>query len=204
MLQGLAHRQQQVQTIQQCASGHRALAFHLASGQADQEHSGLFGEGALLTHQSPDQRTGLTGNQQPFEQGKAAFLLPLFELLACPLEQLEVGFDAPAPVVPQGQALSRHLGHIAQQVPFSQQLSPGVQDSTDHQPGRQRLSRLRGDSGSVGVLAFRFGGTGQHHSRFGQPLHSGLTLVGDLPHLSEAQVGCHLPQRLRLLRIFDP
>lgn len=59
VFQGLAHRQQQVQTIQQCAGSHRALAFHLPSDQADREPSGLFGEGTLLAHKSPGPPWGI-------------------------------------------------------------------------------------------------------------------------------------------------
>lgn len=66
---------------------------------------------------------GLTGDQQALENGRDGFLLPSFQLLASLLEQLEVGFDPPTPVVPEGNLdIGNRAGQVAQQEPVGQRF----------------------------------------------------------------------------------
>lgn len=123
MFQGFERGEAGMEASEKCRGGNRSGALHRPSGNPHEESTRLFGEDPLGAHESPRQGTGLTGDQQALENGRDGFLLPSFQLLASLLEQLEVGFDPPTPVVPEGNLdIGNRAGQVAQQEPVGQRF----------------------------------------------------------------------------------
>ena len=134
------HRQHRPQSCQQSGGGVWAGAFGLTAAEADQRRLQLHRGRAGVGLQLPDGHAGHRGHQHPPEDRRAGFLLPMFQLLAVRLEQFEITFNAPSPVVTAGQLLrgQHRLRSIRQQVPGRQRATAWVADLHDDQPQRER------------------------------------------------------------------
>ena len=123
MFEGFDHGEQSIEAVEERWGCDGGRAFHLSSGKPHEESARLFGEGSLDAHEAPSQGACLTSDQQAFEDGGAGFLLPSLQLLASLFEQLEVGFDSPPPVIPEGNlGIGNRVGQVAQQEPVGQRF----------------------------------------------------------------------------------
>ena len=126
----LQHRQHRPQSGQQRGSGVRALAFHLATAEADQRIFEFGCGGAGVRLQMPDGHAGHRRYQHAAEDRRTGFLQPVLQLLAVRLEQFEIAFDPPAPVVAASQLLGgeQRRGSVRQQMPSGQLVTVVIAD----------------------------------------------------------------------------
>src|SRR5882762_3817951 len=140
MLKQFDCRQKDPKTGQQCWR-RGLLSPDLSAAQPHQQvtqGNHLWGCCPLKT---PNHDTGHSRHQQTFGNPFNSFLLPLINLEAMALQQLEVRFDSPAPVIPIGQLLGANLTrHVAEQVPFSLHRLIRQAQLADNQAQCERLA----------------------------------------------------------------
>ena len=97
------HRQHDPETGQKGRGGVRAVPFHLAAAESDQDRLQFRGLRCVVCLQLPDHHAGHRRDKQAAGDGRSGLLLPLFQLLAVALEQFEEAFNSPPPVVTTSQ-----------------------------------------------------------------------------------------------------
>ena len=126
------HRQQDPEAGQKSWGSVWAVPFHLAAAEADQDRPQFRGLWCVVCLQLPDHHAGHRRDKQAAGDGRSGLLLPLFQLLAVALEQFEITFNAPPPVVTTSQVFGMHaLRRVGQQHPLGQYFSPPVTE-LDH------------------------------------------------------------------------
>jgi hypothetical protein len=177
-------RQEDPKTSQDCWRGSMPTT-DLPSAQSHQhvtQGDGLWIGCAL---KAPNHDTGHCRNQQTFANRADSFLLPLGDLETMTLEQLEIRFDSPTPVVPFSELLSADATRrVTEQVPFGLDRSVGQPQLTNHQT---QFEWLTFDPPALAVTRAGKGRTINNDAGFAHkqlPDHIG----GDLNRLAWAQL----------------
>src|SRR5215510_11445972 len=140
MFKQLNRRQEDPKTSQDCRS--RSVSTpDLPSAQSHQQIAQRDGLLIGCALNAPNHDAGHCRNQQTFANRINNLLLPLVNLEAVALKQLEVRFDSPTPVIPFSELLGANLNwRVTEQVPFGLNRFVKQAQLANHQTQFERLT----------------------------------------------------------------